>query len=143
MELNVEKIANSVNDNGFYLIENYLSNDDLLNIIKALDIKNQKEDKDSKLKFGKKDFYDDFINLKFAKIKKKLHLIKLNQKYKLNQIANKIYGKNINYTADFYLSKISNEMVIPWHTDQAYRGRKDVTRSEINKTFDIIERYCI
>jgi len=133
MNLQFDKISKAVKENGFYLIENYLSDDDLVKVKKTLNVKNEKEDKVSKLKFKNKDFLKDLLNFNFENIKKKIHLKKLNRKYKLDNMASQVLGDNITYTADFYLSKISNKMVIPWHTDQAYGGRKDVTRSEINK----------
>lgn len=133
MNLNFNEINKAVKKNGFHLIENYLSNEDLIKTKKTLNITNEKEDKVSKLKFKNKDFLKDVLNLDFTNIKKKIYLKKLNHKYQLHDIANKILGNDIIYTADFYLSKISNEMIIPWHTDQAYGGRKDVTKLEINK----------
>jgi len=133
MNFDFDKISKQVKENGFFLLENFLSNEDLNKVKKNLNITNDKEDKKSKLKFRSKDFLKDIINFDFNNIKKKIYLKKLNKKYKLDEIAAQILGSNINYTADFYLSKISNNMVFPWHTDQAFTGRKDVTKFEINQ----------
>ena len=52
------------------------------------------------------------------------------KKYNLIDIAKIALNANISeYSADYYYSPINeNEMVIPWHTDQAYSGAKVVNK---------------
>ena len=54
MNFDFDKISKQVKENGFFLLENFLSNEDLNKVKKNLNITNDKEDKKSKLKFRKR-----------------------------------------------------------------------------------------
>ena len=71
MNFDFDKISKQVKENGFFLLENFLSNEDLNKVKKNLNITNDKEDKKSKLKFRSKDFLKDIINFDFNNIKKR------------------------------------------------------------------------
>jgi len=123
------EIHNEIKTKGFYLFKNFLSNKDLDFLTKNLLITNTKEDKASKFFFDLKTSITDLVSLNFEGIKKRRILVKLLKDYKLKKIAKTIFKSEIDSpTADIYFSPISNKPVIQWHTDQAYSGKKIVTK---------------
>ena len=128
--LNVNKFSETFNEKGYFIIHDFLSNKDLNNLNNYFDIKRKKNDKETKLKFGIENNLKDLFTLKFEKLIKKKLLSKIMKKYNLIDIAKIALNADISeYSADYYYSPINeNEMVIPWHTDQAYSGAKVVNK---------------
>ena len=63
------------------------------------------------------------IKFDFKKLKHDLIIFNLAKKKNLNIIANRAFKKKSYLTnIDGYHAPISNEDVLPWHTDQAYQG---------------------
>ena len=131
MNYEITTIVNSLKKNGFFLLKNFLLNEDLKKLIKFLDKDSKKNTNESFIPIKKIDILKSFFNLDKAVFKRNLLIHKIKNKYNLEEIASQVIGnKKELYAIDSYKSKINTGMVIPWHTDQAYSGRKDVSERE-------------
>jgi hypothetical protein len=69
------------------------------------------------------------LKLNFIKFFHSLKILQISKKKKLGNISDEFFKKKSELRfIDAYYSKISNDNVLPWHTDQAYSGKKDVTK---------------
>ena len=121
-----ENLINELKEKGIIKIENFLNINeiqDLTNIIKHYSaFKNTKNSfwpTNSKLLILK------LIKLDFKKFNSSIKILNLSKKKNLMGISKNFFSNNsfLNYI-DAYISPVSNNPVIPWHTDQAYHGDK-------------------
>lgn len=128
-KINQDEFKSYFFNNGYYLFDNFLDFDDLNFLKDNFDINKKKEQKKSKINFGFFNTLSDIKNFNFERIKKRKILKKIFSKYELHKIAKLALNSKINeYHADYYFSSVDpNNMVIPWHTDQAYSGKKIIT----------------
>jgi hypothetical protein len=79
--------------------------------------------KDSYFPISMKSLILKLLKLNFTKLKHSYYILNLSKKKKLNLISDKIFEKK-SYLRfiDGYYSMISDKDVLPWHTDQAYKG---------------------
>ena len=127
MMINFNNITKSINEKGFHLCENFLKVEDIENLKKLLFYKAEKGSEAAVISFNKKKYLIDLLKLDFKNIILKRYIKKLINIYKLYNIAINILGENIElYNIDHYTSKKNSGMIIPWHTDQAYSGRREV-----------------
>ena len=128
---NYLEIKKKIITNGFYLIKNFLENKDIYYLKKILDQNIQKNSKDSFIPFRTKDLINSIFSFKLENIKKNYFINRIKKKYHLKTIASNILeNKNELYAVDSYKSKKNKNMVIPWHTDQAYSGKEVVNENE-------------
>ena len=131
MNYEITTIINSLKKNGFFLLKNFIVNEDLNKLIKFLYKDSKKNTNESFIPIKKIDILKSLFNLDKSVFKRNLLIHKIKNRYKLEEIASQIIGNNKElYAIDSYKSKINTGMVIPWHTDQAYSDRKDVSENE-------------
>ncbi len=131
MNYEIATVVNSLKKNGFFLLKNFLLNEDLNKLTKFLDKDSKKNTNESFIPIKKIDILKSFFNSDKAVFKRNLLIHKIKNRYNLEKIASQLIGNNNElYAIDSYKSKINTGMVIPWHTDQAYSGRKDVNENE-------------
>ena len=131
MNYEIPSITNSIKKDGFFLIKNFLLDEDLRKLREFLDKDSKKNSNESFVPVKKIDILKSFFNFDQSTFKRNLFINKIKNKYNLENIATHIIGNNKElYAIDSYKSKINTGMVLPWHTDQAYSGRKDVSESE-------------
>ena len=132
MENHLNKISESIEKNGFHLLKNFLEKEDVTELTKILNINSKKNTRNSFIPVKKMDIFKSFFRLNRKIFKRSLFVNKVKKKYHLETIASEIIGHNKElYAIDSYKSEINTGMVIPWHTDQAYSGRKDVKENEL------------
>ena len=123
----INEIKKSVNDNGIYVINNFI-NEQEINLLKKAILENsfsKFDNKENRFIVNYKDLIKNFFNFKL--IKKSIIFNKIGFKYKFKYITNEILNcKTELRTIDAYVSKISKEPVIDWHVDQAYSGKIDI-----------------
>ena len=121
MELDFIK---DLKNNGIVKINNFLNSSETQETEKIIKFYSApKGHKDSYFPINVKSLTLKILKLNFTKLKHSIHILNLSKKKKLNLISNKIFEKK-SYLKfiDAYCSPISNSDVLPWHTDQAYRG---------------------
>tara|TARA_A100001015_G_C14989723_1_gene713298 strand:+ start:393 stop:1205 length:813 start_codon:yes stop_codon:yes gene_type:complete len=80
-----------------------------------------------------KSIFSKLLELNFKKIKNSFFILNLANKKKLNLISNYFFNQKSSLEfVDGYYSKISNKEVLPWHTDQAYRGAEKLSEGFVN-----------
>lgn len=80
-------------------------------------------------------FISKLLKLDFKKIKDSLFLISIKKRLNLNLISNAIFKNKANLVMiDGYWNSIEKKDILPWHSDQAYSGNKNV---EVIKSPDI------
>tara|TARA_Y100001970_G_C13961036_1_gene713152 strand:- start:21 stop:833 length:813 start_codon:yes stop_codon:yes gene_type:complete len=132
MTSNFADINLSIKKNGYFLIKDFLDKKDILDLKKILDTNTKKNTSNSFIAFKKIDLFKSILRLDTKKIKKNYVINKVKNKYNLQGIASTILGKkNELYAIDSYKSEKNINMVIPWHTDQAYSGKKEIDDSQI------------
>jgi hypothetical protein len=121
--MNINQI-NEIKENGITTVKSFL-NENELSIIKDI------VQTYSASKGGSKSYFSTNWKLllykiptfQFKKLKHDLTILKLADKKKLNEFANKFFGvKSFLKFIDGYYSPIKDQDVLPWHTDQAYEG---------------------
>lgn len=76
------------------------------------------------------------IKLDFVKFKHDVQILRLAHTKKLNYIADKVFKqKSYLKFIDGYHSPISNQDVLPWHTDQAYKGVEKCYEGFVNPDY--------
>lgn len=74
-------------------------------------------------------FLLNFLKLKIGKIIDSLYLIKLKNKLGLDTVSSIYFNDSVNLNQiDGYHNKKKIEDILPWHTDQAYGGKKNVKK---------------
>ena len=132
MTSNFTEISLSIKKNGYFLIKDFLEKQDIINLKKILDVNTKKNTSSSFISFKKVDLLKSILRLDTNKFKKNYIINKIKNKYNLNSIASTILGKkNELYAIDSYKSEKNKDMIIPWHTDQAYSGQKKIEESQI------------
>ena len=64
------------------------------------------------------------LKLQFKKIFDSFKLIKISKNLKLQEHSDKVFRqKTCLDSIDLYMSKKSNDLILPWHCDQAYSGK--------------------
>ncbi len=69
------------------------------------------------------------LSFNFKKFYYSLKILDINKNKKLKLLADNFFGdeSHLSYI-DAYYSRISNDEILPWHTDQAYSGKLSVTK---------------
>ena len=124
-----KKLASEIRDNGIIKIDNFLNNDEIIKIKKI--VKHYSAPKNSPESYFPTNFNKlvvKILKLNFVKFFHSIEILKLGRKKRLDDLADEFFGKTSKLSfIDAYYSKISKQDVLPWHTDQAYLGEKEVT----------------
>lgn len=121
----------SIEKNGYYLVQNFLKEKDIQNLTEVLDKEIKKNSKKSFISLKIVDYIKSIIKFDINDIKKFYLVNKIKYKYSISRIASEILGKkNELYIIDSYKSEKNLDMIIPWHTDQAYSGKENIIESE-------------
>ena len=125
-----EKSIVDIKKNGIIKIENFLDANELSKLSKKVSYYSApKNDPKSYFPISFKTLCIKILKLDFVKFSYSLELWKFEKKKRLNYFADSFFGKRSNlYFIDAYYSKISKQAILPWHTDQAYHGKKDVNK---------------
>ena len=134
-----EKYISEIRENGIVKVENFLDSDELNSLSKIVafyaDPKN-----DPKIYFpvNIKTLIFKVLKLDFSRFFHSLEFWKLKDKKKLDNFAKLFFKKNVKLNfIDAYYSKRSQMAILPWHTDQAYHGEKNI------KNFNHPEKYFL
>ena len=80
------------------------------------------------------------LKLNFKKFKQDIKILNLAKKKNLNFISNQIFGeKSYLKFIDIYHTPISNENLLPWHTDMAYQGDEKNYEGFVNPDQDFLK----
>ena len=122
------KLAAEIKEKGIIKIDNFLNKKEILkisNIIKYYSA--PKNTPESYFPTNYKTLFLKILNLDITKFIHSYEILQLNKRKNLNNLANIFFNKNSTLSfVDAYYSKISKQDVLPWHTDQAYAGKKDI-----------------
>lgn len=127
---NIEEIAKSVQSNGIFKKENWLSLSDEKKARKiVLSIKPKKGDKSSWVSHKIFSHIIKLCKLDFKSLNRSYFFLRLANKLRLKNIAEKIFKDKAELCGiDFYYNQQSNEPVLDWHCDTANSGKKDVKK---------------
>ena len=123
-------IAKSVQSNGFFRKENWLSPRDVEKTRRIiLSLKPRKAEKLSLVPYKFTSFLLKFCKFDFKALARSYFFLKLANKLELRNIAEEIFEEKAQlYGIDFYYNLKSDKPVVEWHCDTAYSGRKDVKK---------------
>lgn len=123
-----EKIILEIKEKGIVKIENFLNSNELNNLYRLVYFYSvPKNDPNSYFPVNFKTLILKILKLDFAKFFHSLTLLKLKKEKKLDNIAKNFFNKEVKLKfIDAYYSKKSQKAILPWHTDQAYHGKKDI-----------------
>ena len=123
-----------INKNGIVKIPSFLNSEELhklSNIIKKYSA--PKGHKNSYFSTNLRLLFYKFLKLDFTKLLESLYILKLAKNKNLNHFSNEIFKeKSYLKYIDAYYTKISNQDILPWHTDQAYRGAEKLSDGFVN-----------
>lgn len=119
-------LAKEISDNGIVKIKNFLSDDELKkfsDIVKFY--KAPKGHKDSFFITGYKVLLIKLLKFDINRLIHTYELLKFKKAKKLDEIARQFFNNKVRLDyIDGYFSKVDNNDILPWHTDQAYSGFK-------------------
>ena len=120
--------------NGVIYKRNIIPTSRIENFKKIL-IKNQAIGKDNLSGFFPatyKQIIKNLINLNFSKAYYGYLFVNFTKKNKFKELADQYFGfKSKLIKIDSYISEVSNEKIIDWHTDQAYSGNIKVKQENL------------
>jgi len=118
----------SLDYNGFVIKKNVI-NSETIKKIKSIVLENSegKGKPDTHYPLRLKSFFIKCLKLDFKRALNSLYLLRLKDKLKLDYHASNIFKKPAELTMlDGYYNKKTSKEILPWHSDQAYSGKKDV-----------------
>jgi hypothetical protein len=119
--------------NGIIKIKNFLNQSELEKVIKGVSpFIGSKGEKTTYFSNSFKKNLFKLFKFQFSKFLISNYLIKLSKEKKMNQFADLAFGqKSYLNMIDSYYSPINNKEVLPWHVDQAYSGKIEISDEEI------------
>jgi hypothetical protein len=132
MELNAVQVK-KLNEDGIIKINSFLSSEETKNTLNIINpFIRSKGDSTSHFSVNFKQNLLKVTKLEFKKVLASINLNKIAKIKKMNDFANMAFGKESYLTMiDCYSSPISEQEVLPWHIDQAYRNRISINDHEI------------
>jgi hypothetical protein len=119
-----------LNKDGFVLVKNFLKIsqiEQIKNIIKKQPM--GKGVKESHYSANLTSLTIKFLKLDFRKFFYSLYFLKLQDKLKIKNIANRFFNKQSKLVQiDGYYNLIQKSDILPWHSDQAYSGAQTIGR---------------
>ncbi len=124
-----EKIIQEIKDKGIVKIDNFLDKyelSELSNIVSYYSA--PKNDPKSYFPVNFWTLMLKILKLDLKRFFHSLYLWKIKDKKKLDRLAANFFCKKIKLNfIDAYYSKKSELAILPWHTDQAYHGKREIT----------------
>lgn len=119
-------LAKEIKENGIVKIKNFLSPEELIRLSNIVNFyKAPKASKESIFLTNFKILSIKLLKFKFRSLAHTYELAKFKKNKKLDEIARDFFNKQVNSNyIDGYYSKVDNKDILPWHTDQAYSGKK-------------------
>ena len=119
---------NILDNDGLILKKNILEKEDINKIKKIiLDQPDGKGVRESHYSISISSLLIKLLKLDFKKIKESLYLLDVKNRLKLDFISNTFFKIESNLVMmDGYWNSITESAILPWHSDQAYSGEKDV-----------------
>jgi hypothetical protein len=132
MELNAVQVK-KLKEEGIIKINSFLSSEETKNTLNIINpFIRSKGDSTSHFSVNFKQNLLKVIKLEFKKVLASFNLNKIAKIKKMNDFANMAFEKESYLTMiDCYSSPISEQEVLPWHIDQAYRNRVSINDHEI------------
>ena len=124
-----KKRASEIEKKGIVKIDNFFDIDEIRETSRVIKYYSApKNTPDSYFPTSLKTIGLKILKLNFIKFFHSLKFLQISKKKKLGKISDEFFKKKSELSfIDAYYSKISNDDVLPWHTAQAYSGKKDVT----------------
>jgi hypothetical protein len=121
-------LVDEIKEKGIVKIEHFLEKEEIENITKIIRYYSApKGHVDSQFVISAKSLLANLLKFKFLKIKQSYNLISFQKKKGLKKIAEDYFDKETQlYTIDGYYSKKDKKDILPWHTDQAYSGERNI-----------------
>lgn len=125
-----QDFALEIKKNGITKVDNFLNQEEILKISSIIKYYSAPKDtNDSYFPANFKSLALKILNLNLVKFFHSLEILKLCKRKNLNLLADNFFGKKSKLSfIDAYYSKVSNQDVLPWHTDQAYSGKQDISK---------------
>jgi len=123
-----KNLASEIRENGIVKIDSFLDKNEIEKISHIIKYYSAaKNTPDSYFPKNFKQLSLKILKLNFTKFFHGLEVLQLNKRKQLVNLADEFFEKRSQLShVDAYYSKISKQDVLPWHTDQAYHGKKDV-----------------
>ena len=123
------ELISEIKSKGIIKIDNFLNSKETLkvqNLIKFYSV--PKDDPASYFPTNYKSAFLKILKLNLNKFYHSIQIINIGKKKNLLKFSNNFFGKKskLRYI-DAYYSKISNKEILPWHTDQAYSGKMNIS----------------
>ena len=120
----------NLTDKGFIIKRNILDEEEI-NIIKKIILKNRsgKGGVETWYPSNNKQLIIKLLKFEIKKFFSALFFLKIKNKLKLDRTASLFFGETAKLSmVDGYHNPISNNDILPWHSDQAYSGRLNVEK---------------
>jgi len=120
----------NLNDKGFIIKRNVLNNLEVNRIKKAI-LKNKagKGGNETYYPTNNKQLVIKLLKFDFKRFLSAIFFLKIRKKIELDKIASIFFGKKAKLLMlDGYYNSISNNDILPWHSDQAYSGKLNVEK---------------
>jgi hypothetical protein len=121
-------LTSEIKNNGIMKINNFLNENEIFKISQIIKYYSApKNTPNSYFPVNYKSCILKILKFKFINFFHSYELLKLNKNKELNILANNFFENKSKLSyIDAYYSKKSKQDVLPWHTDQAYAGKRDV-----------------
>jgi len=135
------KDINNLRENGIVKIKNFLDENELKEIrnitkLYLLPKNHPKSYRSTNIRF----LLYKILKLNFKKFKQDIKILNLAKKKNLNFISNRIFGeKSYLQFIDIYHTPVSDENLLPWHTDMAYQGDEKNYEGFVNPDQDFLK----
>ena len=128
--MNENTIIKEIKAKGIVRIENFLDYKNTNQFAKMMKFYSvPKGDPKSYFPTDYKKAFLKILTLNIPKFLHSLSILKIAKNKKLAQLTEKYFDKKTKLSfIDAYYSKVSNLEILPWHTDQAYSGKLDVSK---------------
>ena len=119
-----------LNEEGFIIKKNILNNSEVDRVKKAiLNNKTGKGGSETYYPVNNKQLAIKFLKFDFKRFFNAIFFLKIKKKLELDKIATIFFGEQAKLKMlDGYHNPISNNDILPWHSDQAYSGKLNVEK---------------
>lgn len=127
-------VKNEVNNQGVYYYKSFLEDRNIAKFKKILfNLKTEEKGNENGIFcITINQCIKEFFKLNFKKFYYSLQIMKFEKNNNFKKIAKNIFNENSKLIKiDSYISKKSDKEILEWHCDQAYSGRKNVNKDEL------------
>ncbi len=128
--MNEEAIIKKVKEKGIIKLENFLNSHDTNRFSKMIKFYSApKGDPKSYFPTNYKNVFLKLLTFNIPKFFHSLSVLKISKKKNLAGLTEKYFDTKTELSfIDAYYSKVSNMEILPWHTDQAYSGKLNISK---------------